>query len=274
MVKIKPFIVNEYDPIEYCIMAYPNNLQITDQYINSVKSIDLKLALQQYENLVNTLKSHGVTIEFLNLTGEPSQVFTRDIGFVVEDVLFISKMTENIRKTETMNILDFSKRNNLNTYIMENEIEGGDVLVHKNHVIIGIGDRSTGRAVEELEAFMKNSNLNYEIVPLTFDKSKIHLDCVFNILDEETCIKSKGLYNPEAVLNKFSKVIEVPDNELDSLAPNIVCLGNKNILTSNERFAKILSEKGYNSIFIDFTEIIKAQGSIGCVILPLTRMSK
>ena len=270
---MKPFIVSEYDPIKYCIMAYPNNLQITDQYINSVKSIDLRLALQQYENLVNTLKSIGVNIEFLNLTGEPSQVFTRDIGFVVENILFISKMTESIRKTETLNILDFSKRNKLNPYIMENEIEGGDVLVHKNHVIVGIGDRSTGRAVEELESFMKNNNLNYEIVPLTFDKSKIHLDCVFNILDEETCILSKGIYNPESILNLFSSVIEVPDDELDSLAANIVSLGNKVILTSNERFSKILNKKGYNSIYIEFTEIIKAQGSLGCVILPLTRSS-
>jgi len=206
------------------------------------------------------------------LTDEPNQVFTRDIGFVVSNILFISKMTDPTRKLETKKLVHYIKKMNIdNIHFMENEIEGGDVLVHDKMIFIGLGERTTPRAINELKEVLLRHNLNYEIIEVIINKSLIHLDCTFNILESDTCIISKGVYNPEVVIDRFENIINVPDAEVSSLASNIVCLGNKNVLCSNENFSSILNNHGYVTTYVPFTEIIKAQGSLGCCILPTRR---
>ena len=48
--------------------------------------------LKQYTAFTNLLINEGAKLIFLNPIYGPNQVFTRDIGFAIEDILFICKL--------------------------------------------------------------------------------------------------------------------------------------------------------------------------------------
>lgn len=265
------FARNEYDNLLYCLVAYPCNLQVTEDVNSSTEKVDKNIASNQYNNLINALIDLDVKVQFLDLNNGPSQVFTKDIGFTIEDILFISNMTESVRQTEINELIRFSSNKNIKVHHMKSKVEGGDILIHNNKIFIGQGDRTSPEAVEEINQMLSHNNMNYEIIKVYFNTSKVHLDCVFNILDKDTCIISDNIFNPEVTTKHFSNIIKVSKNDADSLAPNIINVGNNNILCCNENLNNILLNRGYNSILINFSEIIKAKGSIGCCFLALSR---
>lgn len=263
---MKVFVHNEYYILKHCFMAYPCNFQASEQ------QIDKTIAINQYNNLVNLLLEHKVQIFFLDLNHSAEQVFARDIGFVIEDILFISNMAAPERQSETQGLIALAQKHKIKYHVMANQAEGGDIMVHDDKVIMGQGERTKKEAVEEIECILTLYNKHYEMITVNFDISKIHLDCVFNIVDNDTCFLSSGVYGPQSLTKHFAKVIEIPDEDLPSLAPNVVTLGNHTVLCSSKNFSDIVQKNGYNSIFIDFSEIIKANGSLGCCILPILRV--
>ena len=260
----------EFDKLISCIMVYPCNI-LASSSTGSVGQIDKAIASKQYNTLVNTLIDYGVKPYFFDLNRSTSQVFTRDIGFVIDDILFISNMTQPERQTEINQLIDLAREHKFKNHIMKNKVEGGDILVHQDKVFIGVGNRTQEEAVKEIDDVLSSNNKKYDLVKVAFNPSKIHIDCTFNILDKETCIISKDVFYPKDLLKYFPNVIEVPDIEQHALAPNIIHLGNNVVLCSSKAFSEILKAHGYNSIFIDFSEIIKASGSIGCCLMPLLR---
>ena len=270
---MKIFTKNEYDNLICCLVAYPCNLQITGGINSPAEIINKKVASKQYNNLINTLIDLGVKVQFLDLNDSPSQVFTKDIGFVIEDIMFISNMKEAIRQIEINKLIELSLNRDIKSYHMKSKVEGGDILIHKNKIFIGQGERTTLNAVEEMTEILCNYNMNYEAIKVYFDTSKIHLDCVFNILNDNTCIISDDVFNPEVITRHFQSVIRVSKKDADSLALNIINIGNNKVLCCNKNLHDKLLSLGYNSILIDFSEIIKAKGGLGCCVLELLRSS-
>ncbi|SCZ06476.1 dimethylarginine dimethylaminohydrolase family protein [Alkaliphilus peptidifermentans] len=262
---------NEYDKLASCIIAYPCNIQVSSN-ISPAGQIDKLIASKQYNKLINTLMDNDVKTYLFDLNGSTAQVFTRDIGFVINDILFVSNMTQPERQTEIAGLIDLAKQHNIKNHIMTNKAEGGDILVHQGKLFIGVGNRTSEEAVEEILHVLSLNNYQYEVIKVYFNKTKIHLDCVFNILDKNTCITTIDIFNPEDVLKHFANAIEIPIEELDSLAANIIDIGNDIILCSSEAFSKSLKRHGYKTIYIEFNEIIKASGSLGCCLMPLLKV--
>lgn len=260
---------HEYDKLVSCIMVYPSNIQAP----NYTTLIDKQIVYNQYNDFVRILFDNGIEISFLESNGSSSQVFTRDIGFIIDDILFISNMTQPERQTEIERLIDLVKIHTLKSHIMKNKAEGGDIMVHHNKVFIGVGNRTNLQAVEEIRHVLSLNNKQYELITVLFDASKIHLDCVFNILDQHTCILSEEVFNRKNILKHFENFMEVSMKEQESLATNIVDLGNNIILCSSKNFSKKLHDQGYQSIYINLSEIIKAKGSLGCCLMPLLRKS-
>lgn len=267
---MQAFIRNDCDSLQECILCYPCNLNVVNNN-DPNKQVDKNIASVQYNNLLQELVLHGVKVQFVGLNGSPSQVFTRDIGFIVEDILFISNMTDIVRQSEINELKVMAKKYNIKTHMMEQKAEGGDITVDNNILFIGQGDRTNEMAANEIESVLKKYNKPHEIVKVAFDASKIHLDCVFNILNSETCIVTSAIQQREIVVKYFKKVIEVPDEDLYDLAPNIIQLGNNNFLCSSKNFTNILISQGFSAIYIEFSEFTRCNGSLGCCAFPTLR---
>lgn len=268
---MKLAVNNAYDPLVAGVVAYPVNLKLTDPVQSIRNQIDIKLACNQYNNMLSVLTEHNVKLYFLDVADSPSQIYTRDVGFIIKNTLFISKLTEEERHSETPSFISFATKNRLNIHKMENNIEGGDVFIHNDIVFIGVGDRTKKEAAEEIRQYITQNKWKHKVVEVFFDVAKIHLDCTFNILDKDTCIVTHGVFNNIDVETHFNRVIRLTEDESANLGPNIINLGNGKVLTSNRQLCDKLKQENFNSIFIPFDQIVKASGGLGCCLLPLER---
>lgn len=268
---MKISVKNAFDPLVAGVMAYPINLKLTDSVQSIRDQININLACNQYNNLLSVLTQNNVKIFFLDIADSPSQVYTRDVGFIVNNTLFISKLTAEQRQPETPSIVDFATKNRLNTHKMNNNIEGGDLFAHNDTIFIGVGDRTNKEAADEIRQHITQNKWKHKVVEVFFDVYKIHLDCTFNILDNDTCIITDGVFNKEEVEKHFTRVIKLTEDENVYLGANIINLGNGKLLTSNRKLYDRLKQEGFSPIFIPFDEVVKASGGLGCCLLPLER---
>lgn len=137
----------------------------------------------------------------------PNLIFTRDIGCVINDYLVVCKANKNARLRENFltkfivkyhpifscfknKIIDFCNEENL---VSDSgiSIEGGDImLVHPRHLLIGESERTSLDAIFELKNYLfENNVVDYiTIVELPSERYCMHLDTIFTLIDEETCV--------------------------------------------------------------------------------------
>ncbi|WP_077604403.1 dimethylarginine dimethylaminohydrolase family protein [Oceanobacillus sojae] len=269
---------NEYDPLQQVIVAPPDYMKITT-VINETQShyakenINISKATKQHHFFVETLEYHGA--EVISLSTKPDlneQVFTRDIGFTLHDRLFAANMDRDIRKEETRILKNWLHEEQLDyTSFINTSIEGGDVIIDNDQIWVGLSQRTKQAAVDYLrEQF---PHLQITAIPLRSDI--LHLDCVFNILEGKHALiypdgLSKSAYQ---ILSEQYTLVEVTKEEQFSMAPNILSIGDKKVISlpENKRVNNTLKELGYHTIEVPFSEIIKSGGSFRCCTLPLYR---
>lgn len=269
---------SEYSTLEKVIVAKPSYMKITD-IINETqkhykeKNINTPLAIQQHEMFIQTLKNHQV--EVIELPTDESlheQVFTRDIGFVVDDQLFISSMSEQVRRNETVILQKWLQANEI-TYQegLPTSIEGGDIIVDGTIVWVGETNRTSASSIQELQKRLSS----HHIEPIQLKEEILHLDCVFNIIDETTALIYPQAFtqeNIEKIKARFF-TIEVTKEEQFQMGPNVLSMGGKKIISipQNEHLNHTLEAEGFHVIRLELSEIIKSGGAFRCCTLPLKR---
>lgn len=268
---MKIFQSNQYDSLHYYLMCYPVNFKITDKNNKYYGDINYESLYQQYNNFVNTLIEEGIKIRFIDINSSEQQVFTKDIGFVIEDIFFVSNMKKQERKIETKTLKKLIEDNNLKYYEMKNNIEGGDVIHHGGEIFVGISTRTCIEATYELQKVLNEKNIDIKVVPIYFDTNKLHLDCVFNTLDKDSCVMSPYVYNVDEIEKYIKFIYHISKEEADKLGTNLVYLGDKKVISSNKEVVNILNNNGYKAKFVEYKEIMKAGGSLACSTLSLLR---
>lgn len=268
---MKIYRKNQYDEIKSYLVCYPVNFRITDRNNESFNKINYEMLYNQYNGFINSIVEEGIKPKFIDISDFTQQIFTRDIGFVINDLFFICKMNEKCRNGETEPLKRLLQENNIDYYEMQNNIEGGDLNLHGNEIFVGISSRTTIEAAEELQKVLDNRKFNIRVVPIYFDSAKLHLDCVFNTLDKDSCVVSPYVYNIDDIELYIKNIYEITKEDADNLGTNFIYLGKKKLLTSNLRVSKFLKEKGYDTKFIKYDEVMKAGGSLSCSTLELIR---
>lgn len=271
-------IFSEYDLLEEVILCRPVYMEILE-VINRTQekfikeNIDTNLALKQHDKLQEVLKSHGVNVINLKPSKEfPEQVFARDIGFTLGDIVFIANMKREIRQGEEDFLKEYLKTRQTPFQTLQyGFIEGGDVIIDNNHIWIGLSDRTTDEAIDELKGHLPN----FHIKPIPFPAKYLHLDCVFNVISPTEALVYPPAFSKEdlSFLADHYQLIEVSEKEQFTLGTNVFSLGNKKIISLpiNTDVNRDLRKNGYTVIEVDITEIIKSGGSFRCITLPITR---
>lgn len=268
---MKIYINNGYDRLKYCLLCYPANYRITSKSNKFYNKVDYTLALNQYNEYINYLIENDVKPIFIDITKSSKQVYTKDVAFVIENILFISKMSLKEREEEIEPIKKLALEYNLDYYIMQNSIEGGDVAVSDKVVFVGVSDRTNMNAIEELRKVLILKGIKKEVIPINFDKSMLHLDCVFSLLGKKSVLLSPYVYDREVIEKYIENIIEVTKEEADNFATNFVYLGDNKLVTSNIDIGNKLEKLGYDVKVLDYTEIVKGEGSVDCSTLALLR---
>ncbi|WP_026570572.1 MULTISPECIES: dimethylarginine dimethylaminohydrolase family protein [Sediminibacillus] len=269
---------SEYGRMKRVVLCEPQYMTIRD-VINEVQKkfknegIHIEKAVMQHRQFVSRLREFGVDVVLLPYHKKfPEQVFTRDIGFTLGETIFVAEMASEVRKGEQDQLKQWLEDEEISYYnLIGNQIEGGDVMIDRDVVYVGLSNRTNRQAAEHLSRLLTN----LEVIPIPFVEKYLHLDCVFNVISP-----TEALYYPEALGQKEIDLlaarydlIEVTKEEQFRLGTNVLNIGDKRVfsLPVNKQVNEQLRARGYKVIEVDITEIIKSGGSFRCCTLPLLR---
>ena len=222
--------------------------------------IDLEVARAQHREYVQTLKA--LACEVIELSAEsdlPDSVFVEDTAFILPELAVITRPGADSRKPETESILQTLQP--LIQYVRLRApatLDGGDVLVLRKQIFIGLSTRSNQTAVDQLNEMLGEHG--YAVTGVQMHDC-LHLKTAVTRIDENTL-----LVNPNWVDTHYFenfKWIEVDPSE--PFGANCLPIGDFIIFpTAFPKTRAKLEEAGYKIAAVDVSELAKAEGAVTC----------
>jgi N-dimethylarginine dimethylaminohydrolase len=248
----------------------------------------------EMEALSQVLKKYDVTVFRPKMIENYNQIFTRDIGFVIDDVFIKSNILpeRELELDAIQYIIDQINPNKVVRPPEEVHIEGGDVMLWNDHIFIGTYKGSdyssyiTARTNTQGVQYIKELFPNKIVKEFDLVKSKIeardnalHLDCCFQPVGNDKGIIYKSGFREEAdymyLVNIFGKenLFHVSREEMYHMNSNIFSI-DTNVVVSEKNFVRLnswLRANGFVVEEIPYAEIAKQEGLLRCSTLPLIR---
>lgn len=274
-VKRNIFCHTEYSTLQKVVLCEPTYMSINDPNHKVFKnvSINIDLAIKQHKHFVSALESHGVDVILLPPDKKfPDQVFTRDIGFTIGDTIYVTEIqTYHRQNEETLLKQRLDLENIPFQQLIGCNIEGGDVIIDRETVYVGISTRTDMQAVNHLQEILPH----HEVIPVPFNDEFLHLDYVFNILSSKEALICSSEVKSEQVklLKSRYDLIEMTKEELLTHSANVLSIGNNKVFSMpiNKNVNKKLLSRGYKVVEVDISEITKSGGAFRCCTLPISR---
>lgn len=128
----------------------------------------------------------------------PNLYYTRDIASTIGKGISINQMTYEARKRESLFMETIAKHHPdfkgdalkiWRDRYSDTSIEGGDILVLSDEVLaIGVSQRTSGRAIEELAHSLFNKQNGFKkilAIEIPHVRAMMHLDTVFTMVDKD-----------------------------------------------------------------------------------------
>ena len=283
------FVDSETATLRSVIVGYPDNfLQVVPEIINETQrrfydSPDAPTAeavTAQLNDFIEVLSSRGIEVlQPHPLPYIPDQMMTRDIGVVIGDTFIVTTMAARSRRREWRGYAHLFERFPEHVKVLfgpeDLVIEGGDVIVDKGKVFVGIGQRTTLAGA----AWLMQLVPDYEIVPINLrglhdGEDVLHLDCSFLPVGENSAlIYPDGMREVPATVRETYDLIEVTRDEQHRLGTNVLSIDPSTVI-SQPTFKRINDEmraRGIDVIEVPYSEPPKTGGSFRCCTLPLHR---
>ncbi len=185
----------------------------------------------------------------------PNLIFTRDIGITINNHILLNKPAKKARSREALlckyiffnhpffknyqqNIIEVPQTDE-HFLIPEGEIdqqntlEGGDVMmVSKNHLLIGCGERTTPLAASNVIRllFEKNVVQKVTVIKIPHKRDFMHLDTVFTQVKKGLWVLLSSLFNDEKADEAFLPVSHLMETKKPD-QPEIIQFENGKINT-------------------------------------------
>lgn len=277
-----PTLEETFDAKSY--EAVKNNDYPTEQ--NAIKEIS------EFEEV---LKKHHVEVLRPNLIENCNQIFSRDVGFVIENQFFISNIIpdrlEELEAYKTIkNKIDITTINSLPDEVY---VEGGDVVLYNDYIFVGTYKQpdfkkfKTARTNVQFVDYIKSKFPNKIVLDFELNKNDqnpyegiLHMDCTFNLVGKDKAIIYKDGFLHESEYQKmvdiFGKdnLFEVTKDEMYIMAPNVFSISPE-VVVSEKNFTRLNDhlENNWNIKVerINYNNISKMGGLLRCSTMPLIR---
>jgi N-dimethylarginine dimethylaminohydrolase len=242
----------------------------------------------------SVLKKYDVTVFRPQLIPNYNQIFTRDIGFVIDDVFVKSNiLPDRERELDAIQyIIDQINPIKVVRPPVEVHIEGGDVMLWKNYIFVGtykgsdykdyITARTNIQGVEYLRKLFPNKIVKeFDLVKSKIEArdNALHLDCCFQPVGIDKAIIYKRGFREEAdylfLLDLFGKdnLFHIKRKEMYHMNSNVFSIA-PDVVVSERKFHRLnkwLRNNGFTVEEIPYAEIAKQEGLLRCSTLPLIR---
>lgn len=250
--------------------------------------------IKEMEAFNHVFQKYDVKVFRPEMIENYNQIFTRDIGFVIDDVFIKANiLPERERELDAIQYV-INQINPAKVVILPEEahIEGGDVMLWNDYIFIGTYKGSDYKDYITARTNMAGVNYIKQLFPnkiiKEFDlvKSKLeardnalHLDCCFQPVGATKGIIYKSGFREEAdyvfLVNLFGKenLFHITRDEMYDMNSNVFSI-DENVVVSEQNFKRLnnwLRDNGFSVEEIPYAEIAKQEGLLRCSTLPLIR---
>jgi N-dimethylarginine dimethylaminohydrolase len=260
-----------------------------DQYwkaLNYLNKPDIELAIEEYDHFESILLSHGITIchlpsdENVNM----DSIYCRDAAIATNKGMIICTMGKPARASEPQALKNAFEANGLPILGCINwpgTVEGGDVAwLDENTLAVGHSYRTNEEGIKQLRALLKPLDVEVIVASLPHYKGTedvFHMMSILSPVDKNIAVVYSPLM-PIAFRNELLKrnfiLVEVPDDEFDTMACNVLALspGLCLMVAGNLKTKALLEAAGCKVIVYKGEEIsVKGGGGPTCLTRPVYR---
>ncbi len=248
----------------------------------------------EMDAVAKVFEKYDVKVYRPNIIKECNQIFTRDIGFVIDDVFIKANILPD-REEELdaiQYIIDKIDKDKVTRPPEEVHIEGGDVIVWNDHIFIGTyrgedySDYIVARTNQAGVDYIANKFPNKTVKSFNLRKSQtnamenaLHLDCCFQPIGKNKAILHKNGFlekdEYEWLVDFFGKdnIFEITKEEMYHMNSNVFSI-SEDVIISEQNFNRLntwLRENGFTVEEVPYAEIAKQEGLLRCSTLPLIR---
>ncbi|UKJ62364.1 N-dimethylarginine dimethylaminohydrolase [Cellulosimicrobium cellulans] len=260
--------------------------------------VDTPLAVAQWERLRDTYRDLGHTVETIDpVPGLPDMVYAANGATVVDGLVYSARFTHPERGPEGPAYLKWFADHGYVTHLAEHVNEGeGDLLVAGDVVLAGTGFRTDRAAHAEAAALWGREVVTLELVDPRF----YHLDTALTVLRGDAGAASGGrvpdggahpaltgpppvdvVYYPpafspaaqEVLRERYPDALLATEEDAVVLGLNAVSDGTHVVHAPRAaRLAAALRERGYETLAVDTSELLRGGGGAKCCTLEIREM--
>jgi len=224
---------------------------------------DPDLAQIQFEAYVKALEDCGLAVTILDpLPDLPDAHFVEDAAVVTPDVAVITRPGAEVRRDEAEQLAPIlAQHRELARIETPGTLDGGDVLIVGDQVLIGISERTNGAGAHQLGEILGAQGYAWRAVPV---EAGLHLKSDVNHVGDGTLLLSAGFAKLNA-LDAFGRIVvaEGEDYACNTLLVNGKLLTPAGFPATRRR----LEELGREIVELDVGEFRKMDGGLTCLSL-------
>jgi N-dimethylarginine dimethylaminohydrolase len=285
---------NMVSPIKRVLMKHPKDAYQNQEKVNVqspqlhyIGKPDFEKAQTDYEKLVAFLESSGVEVHFLpaDETTSLDSVYTHDPCVISNGGVILCTMGKEARIPESKAMEAYFESIGipiLGRIEYPGTLEGGDVVwIDDRTVAVGEGYRSNAAGIRQFRELLGHHVDEVISVPLphwTGPADCLHLMSNISPIDHDLyLVYSRLLPVPfrKYLLHRQIKLIEVPDEEYDSMGCNVLAISPRKVimLKGNPITQKRLETEGVDIHTYDGSEVsLKGAGGPTCLTRPFLRL--
>ena len=286
--------LNEYDPIASVVVkhvreAFNDNETIAAQWkaLNYPAPPDLARAIAEHDRFIDLLRSTGANVRLLphDPVTTLDSIYVRDASIISQTGLILCSMGKAERATEPaaqQRALEGDDVAISGAITAPGRLEGGDLIwIDERTLAVGRGYRTNADGIGQLRALVGDTVAVIE-VPLPHWRGPgdvMHLMSLSSPIDRYLAVVySRLLPVPfrEWLIERGMTLVEVPDEEFESMGTNILALAPRRglILAGNPQTRRALEKSGCEVLEYEGFEIsVKGAGGPTCLTRPIRRTS-
>lgn len=250
--------------------------------------------VKEIDALYKIFQKYDVEIFQPEIIKDYNQIFTRDIGFVIDDTFIKANiLPDRERELEAIQyVIDRIDPKKVVRPPEEVHIEGGDVILWNDHIFIGTykgrdyRDFITARTNMEGVNYIKRLFPNKKVREFDLVKSRIeprdnalHLDCCFQPVGKDKGVIYKGGFRDESdytyLVDLFGRdnLFHIERDEMYHMTSNFFSIDH-NVVVIEKNFGRLkkwLLDRDFIVEEVPYAEISKQEGLLRCSTLPLIR---
>lgn len=269
--------------------AFVDEATIASQWerLNFSAPPNVSRAQNEYERFAEIVASSGCEVLWLPADGTTTldSIYTRDAAIESEGGIILASMGKASRAAEPeaqANELHAQGWPIAGSIVPPGQLEGGDLIwLDGRTPAVGLGARTNAEGIRQLKELLGDSIDDLIVVPLPDYPGQhdvMHLMSLISPVDRDLAVVYSRLLRGafrQTLLDRGMRLVEVPDDEFDTMGCNVLALGPREclMLDGNPKTRAALEKAGARVRVYDGVEIsLKGGGGPTCLTRPLVRI--